>query len=697
MRGLGARGRSGGLEEAEGAVAYLRGGRQSPSAAKIAGLDLRDAGTAGSAAGMSLSSGWPRVTLSGEACCHICQAQGNAGGWVVALEYVIDLRNNRGCDAGGHDRSLAWDRLDGGRIAFITCVNDERQYDICRRYIDSLEVPKGFRAERWMVLGARSMAEGYQQAMQQSSARYKVYLHQDVYLVNPGLLGELLRLFQIYPRLGLVGVVGCTRIPLNGIWFVNNPLHIYGCLWEYRRPGGPSALLGPLNRKRMHFMRFRSFVGDYLPAVAVDGLFMATQYDVPWVNPLGGFELYDQVQSLNFLRDGLEVGIARQERAWCLHWGPLEESSPEQGRRRQERLHEKAAAFRRLYAPYLGLSAAELYRRYRTDRGTQLGVRCSTAKAGATDGTWIRDGSLTRLGVVIVTFNGRDMLLRSLQALFGELDHLDGVRSDVVVVDNASTDGTADAVLQQFPSVRILRNPVNCGPAAGFNAGLRQLDEQDVVLVMNNDVEIARGSLVRMMGYLTTHPQLAGVVAALFNPDGTPQFQRLKTMELWPRKPKRPARVTFAGTTCALIRWNVLVDVGLYDERFYFFNEDLDWSLRAMRKGHIFHFLPEARVTHYGSVGLNQNRAAIYRELYASNLWYLYKHAGPRWMRLGYWGQHLHLAWLGWKARQHPERLVYLAEARRQLDSLYRRLKGGSAKPELAEWAWNPGLRQITG
>ncbi len=164
----------------------------------------------------------------------------------------------------------------------------------------------------------------------------------------------------------MVGVVGTTRMPAKGIWWVNK-FHCYGRLWEYRRETGfPVSHFG----RRLHFNRFRSFVGDYLPAVAVDGLFLATQYDVPWINPLGSFLLYDQVQALEFIKAGLEVGIARQEAIWCLHWGRLRERSGEQHERRDIELHRKAAEFRQLYGAFVGVPARKLYEQYRGPAGT---------------------------------------------------------------------------------------------------------------------------------------------------------------------------------------------------------------------------------------------------------------------------------------------------------------------------------------
>lgn len=254
-------------------------------------------------------------------------------------------------------------------IAFITCVDDDTQYRACLRYIDALQIPSGYTVEKIAVFGASSMAEGYQRAMEASTARHKIYVHQDVYLVHRGFLPELLNLFRTYPRLGVVGVLGTTRLPAGGVWNVNNPFHSYGRIWEYWRQGGLYYLLGRANRRRLYLTRFRSFVGDYLPAVAIDGPFMATQYDIPWINSLGGFQLYDQVQSAEFIKAGLEVGVARQETVWCIHWGTLQERTVEQHRRRNIDLHHKAAAFRRLYKPFIGVPAWRLYEQYRGAAG----------------------------------------------------------------------------------------------------------------------------------------------------------------------------------------------------------------------------------------------------------------------------------------------------------------------------------------
>jgi hypothetical protein len=149
-------------------------------------------------------------------------------------------------------------------------------------------------------------------------------------------------------------------MPASGIWW-GSKIHLHGRLWEFRRETGfPGSLFG----RRLHLSRFRSFVGDYLPAVSVDGLFMATQYDLAWENPLGGFFLYDQVQALNFIKAGLEVGIVRQAAIWCLHWGHLHERSREQQDDRDVTVSRWAAAFVHRYPECIGVPARGLYERH---------------------------------------------------------------------------------------------------------------------------------------------------------------------------------------------------------------------------------------------------------------------------------------------------------------------------------------------
>ncbi len=590
------------------------------------------------------------------------------------MHRIIDLRKEPPTDQTAHEGVGSADRarqsLNSHGIAIITPVKDETQYDICLQYLDALQIPSGCDVEKIAVFGGASMPECYQRAMDASTARYKIYLHVDTYVVHRGLLPDLLGLFDRYPRLGLVGVVGSTRLPPSGIFWVNNPMHSYGCLWQNSPPGFPGSVVGP-GRRRLHSMRFRSFVGDYLPAAIVDGFFMATQYDIPWIHPqLGfdfGFDLYDHSQALEFIKAGLEVGIARQGTVWCVHGGPPGERSGEQQRLREKRLRQQGEALRQLYPAFVGVPAPKFYEQYRRER--------TIPAANSPDST--RD----RLGIIILTFNGREALLRSLRALLPQCKALQDIESQVVVVDKGSPDGAADAVRREFPQVTVIANGFNGGPARGFNAGLRHLGFPSHVLVMHDDAEFFAETLAKMVRYLKEHTSTAGVVASLFDQDWIMQLQRTATLGFARRRPRRPHVSTFVGTTCTLVRGEVFFDVGLYDERLDAHGEDLDWSLRARRKGYRFIFLPEARVTYHRSMGSRQAQRSIEAERFVDNLWLVYKHGGRRWATVVYGVQRLLGKWLTFRCRNDRGALHQIGEAMAQMEGLYRRFRGENRLP----------------
>ncbi|SET20137.1 glycosyltransferase family protein [Paenibacillus sp. NFR01] len=210
--------------------------------------------------------------------------------------------------------------MDRSRICFITCVNDEEMYRQCLDHIHALEVPPGMTVETVAVRRASSMASGYNAAMRASEAAYKVYLHQDAFILNRRLIPDLLALFAANPSLGLVGVAGAQRVPDNGIWW-EAPLR-YGRVIELR------SLYG--------YLEFMKVTQAYAEVEAIDGLLMATQADLHWREEwFTGWHLYDSSQSFEFIRGGYRVGVPRQETPWVLHACGNEFNAPEYHRYRE--------------------------------------------------------------------------------------------------------------------------------------------------------------------------------------------------------------------------------------------------------------------------------------------------------------------------------------------------------------------------
>ncbi|MBA4544511.1 MULTISPECIES: glycosyltransferase family protein [Thermoactinomyces] len=191
------------------------------------------------------------------------------------------------------------------KFLFVTCVNDETLYALCVKHIQNLDVPQGYTIELFPVYGAKGMAEGYNRALA-NDAKYKIYLHQDTFIINPHFLREILTLFQNNPLLGLLGFAGCKTLPSSGFWWEGKEL--YGKLIGF--PGNTYKL-----------EKWKEVTDAFEAVEAVDGFLMVTQYDVPWRADLfDGFDFYDISQSLEFKKHGFLVGVPKQIEPWSLHY-----------------------------------------------------------------------------------------------------------------------------------------------------------------------------------------------------------------------------------------------------------------------------------------------------------------------------------------------------------------------------------------
>ncbi|MCL4514653.1 MAG: glycosyltransferase family protein [Firmicutes bacterium] len=237
-------------------------------------------------------------------------------------------------------------------FCFITCVNDERLYPICEKHLDALRIPTGYTIEKIKIVGATGMSEGYNEAMRSSDARYKIYLHQDTFILEPDFLFKILDIFQ-NPHVGLIGMIGSNKLPVTGLWF-HDWRHQYGQVWEYRRPGG---FLGLFSKKRTKLLTrgWNRVTKPYVPVLVVDGLLMATQYDIPWREDLNfGFLYYEGPQCLEFIKAGHLVVAPHQAKPWCMHYGNLEERSYAETIRRNVLLDKNLVIFRKEYPEFIG-------------------------------------------------------------------------------------------------------------------------------------------------------------------------------------------------------------------------------------------------------------------------------------------------------------------------------------------------------
>lgn len=193
------------------------------------------------------------------------------------------------------------------KICFIICTNDEVLLKECMLYINQLEVPVGYVTEVVPVKNAASMTSGYNMGMKNSDAKYKVYLHQDVLIVEKDFISKILDIFNSDEAIGMLGMVGNRTIAADG------------CPWSdgmHRRVGEIYADL----IERNCYSLFSKAEKPYEEVVVVDGLLMATQYDLPWREDLfQGWDFYDCSQSLEFIKAGYQVVVPYMEKPWCYH------------------------------------------------------------------------------------------------------------------------------------------------------------------------------------------------------------------------------------------------------------------------------------------------------------------------------------------------------------------------------------------
>ena len=189
------------------------------------------------------------------------------------------------------------------KIAFIICYNNELYMRECLEYISWLNVPEGVETEVIGIAEAESMAEGYNAAMHGSDAKYKVYLHQDLYILNENFIKDVIDLFKKYPEYGMLGVIGSKHM-------VNDANY-----WRAWNVGKCDANNG-LAQMRIDLENTQ----EISEANAIDGMIMVTQYDVEWREDIfDAFDFYDISQSIEFQKHGYKVGVPYQKESWCNH------------------------------------------------------------------------------------------------------------------------------------------------------------------------------------------------------------------------------------------------------------------------------------------------------------------------------------------------------------------------------------------
>lgn len=195
--------------------------------------------------------------------------------------------------------------MNQNKIAFIICTNNQLYFNECQYYIHNLILPEGMELDVIGITEVPSMCAGYNAGMQSSDAKYKVYLHQDVFIREPKFIIYLLERFQKDKQIGMIGMIGGNGMPKTGVTYRAWNVGKVDC----RDPDMAYYMYGAKDMKKEDTI-----------VEAVDGLLIATQYDIPWREDLfTHFDFYDVSQSFEMRRAGYKVLVPYQEAPWVIH------------------------------------------------------------------------------------------------------------------------------------------------------------------------------------------------------------------------------------------------------------------------------------------------------------------------------------------------------------------------------------------
>lgn len=249
------------------------------------------------------------------------------------------------------------------------------------------------------------------------------------------------------------------------------------------------------------------------------------------------------------------------------------------------------------------------------------------------------------VSVIIVSWNTRDLLEACLASVLSS----EGVgRLDIVVIDNASIDGSLNTVTERFPAVRTIANPDNRGFAAATNQGIA-VTSTPIILLLNSDTEVAPDAIRALVSALAADPGLGAVGARLVDPDGAVQTSCSRASTAWREavhvlrlervargldypastwRSDEPVEVDVIQGACLMVRREVIDVVGGLDEGYFMYSEETEWCERIRTAGWRLAWVPSATVVHHGAGSTRLVPSEMFARLYASKVRFLRRNRG---------------------------------------------------------------------
>jgi len=264
------------------------------------------------------------------------------------------------------------------------------------------------------------------------------------------------------------------------------------------------------------------------------------------------------------------------------------------------------------------------------------------------------------LSIIVVSYNVREFLE---QALVSIKKAVENISCEIFVVDNASSDGSPDIVAKKFPDVKLIRNSENLGFAKANNQAIRT-SRGRYVCIINPDTIVQENTFFRVIEFLDNNAKVGAVGCKILNPDGTLQlacrrsyptpwvaFTKIVGLaRLFPKSkifgrynltfldPEQTAEVEAISGSFMVVRRETIDQVGMLDESFFMYGEDLDWCFRIRKGGWKIYYLPTTQIVHFKGESSKKSPFEQRRLFYEAMHLFVKKHFGtskalmPSWL-----------------------------------------------------------------
>jgi GT2 family glycosyltransferase len=244
---------------------------------------------------------------------------------------------------------------------------------------------------------------------------------------------------------------------------------------------------------------------------------------------------------------------------------------------------------------------------------------------------------MTELSIIITNFNSKQYLYNCIASITSDIGGT--FEYEVIVVDDASNDGSQEMVREKFPAVMLISNDKNIGYIASNNKGIK-MSKGHLILCLNNDTVIKKGAIKGLMNLIKAHPDAGAVGPKLINSDGTIQYQCRRSFpsplnsflyfsgvsRLFPKSRVFGAylmtyldddltvKVDALCGAAMMLKRDVIDSVGVMDEGYFMYGDDIDWCYRIKNAGWNIYYYPASEIIHYG--GRGGSRKMPYQNIY---------------------------------------------------------------------------------